>query len=507
MTRRALWVGLLLLVPFAVYWQTVFHEFGFRDDYSLLREVREEPGKVIRLTVSNGRPIYGMALDASLRPIRDVPDLPWLRLVAVALFAGVAVLLWRQLRRAGWSDAESAAVALGVALLPGAQITVGWAIAWPIALALLFAMLGFSVVESHLQRTGAIRIAALAGGGFLYFMAALTYQTGAMFAVVPLAALLLVRGEHERLGHGRWVAAHLATLFVSLVAAFALMQLFFTEGVVAEASRMQLEPDPLLKLLWFVRQPLVNSLALFELRDRFDTSPWFWVVAASFGTILALGFLFGARDASHKVRWLFCLLCLPFIAHAVSLVASSQAVGYRTVFPLSGLVLVLVVFALRSVVAEGRIRPRLQQAVFGALLAFAAVSAERNAYTLIAVPQNREWELVQTAAEQLRLDADTDVYIIRPGIDDRSTEQVFDDEFGSLSSDADWASREMFKAAMRERFPDRLPAGSAYSVVTGTGPPAAPGAYDAVIDLRKLRTEGDRTTVAGETDTATASRR
>ena len=124
MTRRALWVGLLLLVPFAVYWQTVFHEFGFRDDYSLLREVREEPGKVIRLTVSNGRPIYGMALDASLRPIRDVPDLPWLRLVAVALFAGVAVLLWRQLRRAGWSDAESAAVALGVALLPGAQITV-----------------------------------------------------------------------------------------------------------------------------------------------------------------------------------------------------------------------------------------------------------------------------------------------------------------------------------------------------------------------------------------------
>ncbi len=505
MTRRALWVGLLLLTPFAVYWQTVFHEYGFRDDYSLLREVHEEPGKVMRLTVSNGRPIYGMALDASLRPIRDVPDLLWLRLGAVALLAGVAVVLWRQLRGAGWSDAESAAVALGIALLPGAQITVGWAIAWPIALALLFALLGFSVVESHLQRTGVIRIAALAGGGFLYFMAALTYQTNALFAVVPLAALLLVRGEHERLSHGRWVAAHLATLFASLVAAFVLMQLFFTEGVVAEATRMQLEPDPLLKLLWFVRQPLVNSLALFELRDRFDTSLWFWLVAASFGAILALGFRFGARDASHKVRWLFCLLCLPFIAHAVSLVASSQAIGYRTVFPLSGLVLVLVVFALRSVVVAGRIRPRLQQAVFATLLVVAGMSAERNAYTLIAVPQNREWELIQTAAERLRLDADTDVFIIRPGIDDRSTEQVFDDEFGSLSSDADWASREMFKAAMRERFPDKLPAGSAYSVVTGVAPPASPGAYDVVIDLRKLRQEGDRSiAVAGESATASS---
>jgi hypothetical protein len=425
--------------------------------------------------------------------------------MAVALLSGVAVVLWSQLRKAGWSTAESAAVALGIALLPGAQITVGWAIAWPIALALLFAVLGFAVLESHLQRTGVIRVAAFAGSGFLYFLAALTYQSNALFAIVPLAAVLLVRGEHERLSHTRWVVAHLATLFASLVAAFLLMQVFFSEGVVAEATRMQLEPDPLLKLLWFVRQPLVNSLALFELRDRFDTSAWFWVVAVCFGAMLALGFRFGARDASHKVRWLFCLLVLPFVAHAVSLAASSQAIGYRTVFSLSGLVLVLVVFALRSVVEVRRLRPRLQQAAFGALLVVAAVSAQRNAYTLIAEPQHREWELVQTAAQTLRLDADTDVFIIRPGIDDRSTERVFDDEFGSLSSDADWASKEMFKAAMRERFPESLPAGSAYSIVTGAAPPPSPAAYDVVIDLRKLRQEGDRTlSVAGEA--ATVSR-
>jgi hypothetical protein len=506
MMRRALFVGLLLLTPVAVYWQTVFHEFGFRDDYSLLREAHEEPGKLLKLTVSNGRPVYGMALDASLRPIRDVPDLPWLRLTAVLLLAGVALGLWSQLREAGWSDVEAAAIGLGIALLPGAQITVGWAIAWPIALALLFAVLGFSMVESHLKQTGALRLAGLVGGGFFYFLSALTYQSNALFAIVPLAALLLVRGENERLGHGRWAAAHLATLFASLVAAFALMQLFFTEGVVAEASRMQIEPEPLLKLLWFVRQPLLNSLALFEIRDRFETSLWFWLVAASFGAILALGFRFGARDASRKKRWLFCLLFLPFVAHAASLAASSQAIGYRTVFALSGLILVLVVYALRSVVEVGRLRPRLQQGVFAALLVVAAASAQRNAYTLIAVPQAREWELIQTAAQQLRLDSDTDIYIIRPGLDDRSTERVFDDEFGSLSSDADWASKEMFKAAIRERFPLSLPVGSAYSIVTGPVPPPKPGAYDTVIDLRKLRLEGDRgVRMTGEA--ATAQRR
>jgi hypothetical protein len=64
----------------------------------------------------------------------------------------------------------------------------------------------------------------------------------------------------------------------------------------------------------------------------------------------------------------------------------------------------------------------------------------------------------------------------------------------------------MFKAAMRERFPEKLPKGAAYSIETGQAPPASPGAYDAVIDLRKLRNEGDRTIAAASGEAATASR-
>ena len=32
---------------------------------------------------------------------------------------------------------------------------------------------------------------------------------------------------------------------------------------------------------------------------------------------------------------------------------------------------------------------------------------------------------------------------------------MYADEYGSLTSDADWAAKEMFKAALRERFPTR----------------------------------------------------
>jgi hypothetical protein len=292
-----------------------------------------------------------------------------------------------------------------------------------------------------------------------------------------------------------------------LFAAFLLIQLFFDAGIVMQAARMRLEPEPFTKLLWFVRQPLVNALALFELRDRFNTTAFFWVVATSIGLLLSLGYFYGAQSRSQKLRWLFCLLCLPFVAHAVSLAASSQAIGYRTVIGLSGLVLVLVVYALRGLVSTHKLRPALEVSAFASLFLLAALSAQHNAYELIAEPQAREWGLIEDAAKKLRLDADTDVYIIRPGIEDRSTEQVFDDEFGSLSSDADWASREMFKQAMRERFPEHLPSGSSLSIITGSAPPPAPTAYDEVVDLRKLRQEGDRPLSASAGEATTASRR
>jgi hypothetical protein len=67
---------------------------------------------------------------------------------------------------------------------------------------------------------------------------------------------------------------------------------------------------------------------------------------------------------------------------------------------------------------------------------------------------------------------------------------VYADEFGSLTSDAEWAVEEMFKAAMRERFPAGLPPGSRYTLDTGVGLPGMP--FDLIIDLRVLRNEGER---------------
>ena len=103
-----------------------------------------------------------------------------------------------------------------------------------------------------------------------------------------------------------------------------------------------------------------------------------------------------------------------------------------------------------------------------------------------------EWQLVKAAASRFQPINDTRVYLIRPtSPQHRSTQRLYADEFGSLTSDADWAAKEMFKAALRERYPGRALDGVEYVLTTGFGPPPPIG-YDVVGDLRELKNFGER---------------
>jgi hypothetical protein len=488
--RRWLIAAALLVLPLLVYWPTVSHEYGFRDDYAHLREVRERPGWLMQLTSANGRPVYGVVLEASLRNVQRVAQLEVLRLEGTLLIGVVGLLLWWHLRRSGWTEAHAAALGAAVTLLPGAQVVVGWAIAWPIALGLVAAVAGFAAVDRGLEQKGLGSAVPVAAGCVLYFVAGLTYQTSALFAVMPLAAVLLLRDASTGRSDTTWTLVHLVALFGSLFAGFVLTSLAFADGAVPEVGRMQIEPHPFIKLLWFLRNPLPNSIALFALRDSYATPPWFWFVLAAVLVVAGLGFVYGAKNAWQRWRWLFAALLLPFVAHSVSLAASSQAIGYRTLLPLSGLFLVLFVFGCRAIAARLRLPRAAEVAVLGALIAVGAMLAGHNSLTLIAEPQGHEWRLMQAAASRLPLGRETSVYITRPTASYRSTERVYADEYGSLSADAAWAAIEMFGAAVRQRFPQGLPEGTSYTLATSITPPIMP--YDLVLDLRELKNQGER---------------
>lgn len=490
--RTWLCVAALLILPLLVYWPTVTHEYGFRDDYAHLREVRERPGWLTTLTTAHGRPVYGAALEVSLQAADQVTDLTTLRAISALLIGFVGVLIWWQLRRSGWSETHAATIGAAVTLLPGAQVVVGWANTWPVAFGLVAALMGFALVERGFAKTGLARVALVAAGGALYLIAGITYQTSALFAVVPLVAVLLLREGTTTRRDALWVAAHIGVLFVALVVGFLAASALITPGAVPEATRTNLEPDIWRKFLWFLRNPLPNSIGLFVLRDAYATPLRFWLVVAGVVAMMLMGFLYGTKTWPQRLRWWVAALLLPFVAHSVSLAASSQAIGYRTLLPLSGLFLVLAMFGLRAIAARHRVLRTVEAGVLAGLLVVLAHLAQRNPLTLIAEPQGREWQLVQAAASRLRLTSDTNVYIIRPTIEYRSTERAYADEYGTLTADADWGAKEMFKAAMRKRFPNGLPENTAYTLWTGPGPPPMEYSYDLVVDLQQLRNLGER---------------
>ena len=129
-----------------------------------------------------------------------------------------------------------------------------------------------------------------------------------------------------------------------------------------------------------------------------------------------IGFLYGAKTAQQRARWIFVALLLPFVAHSVSLAASSQAIGYRTLLPLTGLFLVLAAFGLRAIAARFGLPRVVHGGVLAVTVVVAAVLARHNALALIAEPQGNEWRLMEAAVERMRLSSETRVYLIRPSI-------------------------------------------------------------------------------------------
>ncbi len=463
-----------------------------RDDYAHIREAKEEPGKIARVVTAQGRPLYGAMLESSYARFDTVADLKYLRLISVAFLALLAVILWRHLDTNGWPQWDALALALAIILLPAAQVSVGWALGWPWICSLILSVAGFLAVETELAKGGLKRGMGIIGGIAIYMLSTLIYQPNAMFAVVMIAATVLPRiRTRTRRELKVWFGWHLAILFLSLVLSFLFLKLIFSGGGVQESTRIVFETNPLSKLLWLVMHTLPDALGLYVLRCDFNTLPgaiFFWLTVV--GVVALICWIAPNEQendgGSERLKWWLCLTVLPWAAMAITIVAAERTTGYRTQFALSGLVLVIVFACLRRLPVDKEIEPRLRYVVMGLIVLTGAILAAWNTSELLAKPQSREWNIVREAVVRAHYTEKIRFFLVEPSIEDRSTDLMHSDEFGSLSTNSDWVPQEMFKAGLRIRFPKGVPKGYKIEFAQGKEAPAE-GACDVLIDLRQLR--------------------
>jgi hypothetical protein len=484
---------LLFTLPLATYWNTTFHDFGLRDDYANLREAEEEPGKIVKFTASHARPVYGVLLQYSFASIDSIAQLEWLRLAGVAGLGLAAAALFGLLRRLGWPLPAAAFTAAMITLTPAAQIVAGWATAWPYTVAALLALGGFALAEGDAEYCRCRQI----GAALLVALSALIYQPNSLLYLVGIAAALPIRRGQPLPRKLRWVGTHLVVAFAGLVVAFLIMKLLYAFNLFTASDRIAFDHDPVSKLGWFLREPLLNALNLFVLNDDEAATRTAYIVSAGITALLlaaGLGIEGLRRGARAGGFWLMALAILPPTTFVANLVAAERFATYRTIFALTAVLLIFLTLSWQNLCSLAR-RNRwfIELPGYVILLATAMILARTHAYTLIALPQGEELQILERVADRIVLrERPFRIYFMQPVPGDSPTEISYHDEFGALSTSgaylpgADWAPKEMLKHLMRERFPQDANRERQYEMQAGLAPPPKNEKFDLIIDMRQI---------------------
>jgi hypothetical protein len=482
----------LFALPLATYWNTTFHHFGLRDDYANLREAREEPRKIVEFTASHARPLYGFLLQHSFERINSIHELEWLRLAGTIGLGLVAVTLFGLLRWLEWNLVAATFTAAMASLTPPAQVIASWATAWPYTVPVILSMGGFALADRWCD--GHRKGFGWTGAVLLVAVSALVYQPSSLFYLIGIAGSLPQRRKWKLEQNLRWASAHLAIVFVGLAAAFLTMKALYAANVFEASTRLAFEHDPFGKFWWFLQEPLINAINIFVLNED-EGAPWsIYVVSAGTTALLVAGpgieWLRGDRRTGGF--WLIMLAVLPLAAFSVNLVAAERWATYRTVFTLTSVLLVFLTLSWNKLCGlAGRKGRFVELPGYAVALVIAVYLARMHAYYLIAAPQGEELQILGYAANRVVLrDRPVKIYFVQPDPDDSPTEISYHDEFGSLSTNADWTPREMFKHLMRERFPNLPNREQYYEMRTGFRPLPKDDQFDLVIDMHKLRKLG-----------------
>lgn len=420
-----------------VYVGVLLGTYGVSDDYYWLWRVMHERGQwadYLGKYWSDGRPVQ----IANLLLLKAVGTVKLLWLARLPGMIATIVLSWRLVKTAaefGWSQSGAIAIALTIACAPALQVAANWVICANYVfgcLATEWSARAALALGGPMRRHALILTTAVAADVFSF----LCFQPAGCFIWVWVA---LWAGARER--DIRTVLRSLSRVAAVFFAAAAVSYLVLRFAPTSN-PRAALTTHWIHKLLWFVRHPLSDSLALTFAMHR------------AVGWLIAGGMVLAASSHWKRLldgwsRWLVIAVCLP-LAYLPNLLITESWVSYRTQIALGPCVATLL-WTFLEIHNSQPIPVRWLSHLKIGIAAVLVIGAAAQILAGYTIPQTREWAKIcaRIDAAHAPLPETLSVRLAAPS--DTAGESARYDEFAVPSGVNEWALGPMIRLAFAER--------------------------------------------------------
>lgn len=438
------------------YSPAIFAEYGFMDDYILLKGAvfGQYFNDCWPRIFGDGRPILAYALGWAFEAAGTISGLRFLRLTGILGLAGLGVIIYLVLSRSSWDRASASFAALAICVIPSFQVLASWAALFPKVFVLVLSFAAWHLTARSFDPLPlTTKILFLTASVALLLIGFSTYQSDPLFYLF-FAAIALIRSGASG---GRVLAQYLSysgVMVVSLVGGFGFLKLWqylFPQRDPLRDCLVNVNEGLhiiLKKMVWFLQEPLINVSNLISIHPSVLFASVVWVV-------IIVGLMLYFKGTFHKrLMMLLMALTLIPICYLPNLVARESWAAYRNTAVPGALVLFYFLVAVRAIAAtvcRSRFHGRITSAaLIGAFALVGCLVANYNVIVYFVRPQVSEVESIRCQLASLDLRAADEIYFVQPRLKFTRAPRVRYDEFGLLSSYHPWPPPAMVRLILAE---------------------------------------------------------
>lgn len=413
-----------------VYYPTVIFNYAFSDDWSTLDDVFSGTGSPFQWDVQSGRPLYAVARHFGFMLVHDMNDLVYLRTFSMISILALSLYLFLFVDGRFIFENKFTRVTfpLLICFIPALQVYSAWATCFPFVLSILLSGFSYSILIPKNKNPMIVR--SLFAVVMLWLAFAIYQPTAMSFLFFAMLDNCLKKKQKLNILNITLIGL---ILFVGMVGSLILSKFMPIWIYGSSLPRSEITNDIYAKLLWFIKEPLVNAI------NNFNILPNNLFTSLS-AILIIIGMITIAKSETGKLKILAFIL-MGIGTYTPNLLIKENWAAFRSLIALELFSCTITFIGLIAIAKKLQIK----KLVTYVILLLVMTSASYNIISGFIIPQKSELMSLASAISNKVDKSYTGVVMFDigdPAYNAFSLIQRYD-EFGNISLAAPWAIKGM----------------------------------------------------------------